>query len=237
MTHQAHITQPVHITPGDNACPGDCNREFWRAEQAGPGHDVPFTPGQPVWCPACRDRITADLDGLHPLAVALTPGALNTPRNVDTNESKALKRTNHPSLSPAWDTLDALIRWAVHLEDTTRARLGHTPNTTTRRLLWPALRYLSGNATAVLSDPDTAETTGRQIMGHHRSLTRVTGTDRPSARIPGECPHCARRGVLRRRDGDDLIRCGSCGATWDWDYYHHLTRVLIDGRTGGRRAG
>ena len=268
--HHQPPDQPVD-EHAEQPCPGPCNQDFRHAEHdtTDGNHDVPFIPGQPIWCPACRDDLTTKLGELPDLAAHMPPGRLNTPRNVDTHESKALKKSTQPTPSPAWDALDDLIRWAVHLEDDTRARVGHTPAgqpaTTYRgrlrsyapdwegwhpplvtpgliptgvtvqqpRTLTGAVRYLTGNITAVLSHHDTGETSGRAIRHHHRALTRYTGTDRPTAHIPGQCPACERRGTLRRQDGDDLIKCRVCGATWDWDYYQHLTKILVNQKRAG----
>lgn len=218
--------EQIQATEPPDACPGPCNRDYRHTDHN--RDDVPYTPGQPIWCPSCRDTITTKLGNLIDLAAHLPPGRLNTPRNVDTKESKNLKASTHPSASPAWDALDALIRWAIHLEDDTRARLRHSPNTDPYRTLTQAIRYLTGNITAVLADDTTGEQSGHAVLHHHRTLTRITGTDRPVARIPGECPACKKRATLRRQDGHELITCRACGATWDWDYYQHLTKVLVD---------
>lgn len=214
------------MTDAEFPCPGDCNRIFRQHEQAGGDHDTEFTPGQPIWCPSCRDRIEGDLGDLHGLALALTPGKLNTPRETSTGDSKRTKAASYPSLSPGWDAADDLIRWAVDLEDTTRARLRHT-EITGRRLLNDALRYLQAWTTAILSDEDTGQIVGEQIQRHRRTLVRITGTDRPMHRIKGECPVCHTRGRLARADGSEVVKCG-CGACWPLSHVEHFARVIAD---------
>jgi len=46
-------------------------------------------------------------------------------------------------------------------------------------------------------------------------------------RLPGACMVCDRR-ALQRSDGDDLVKCKACGATWYEDYYLFLVRALAD---------
>ena len=215
------------MTDAEYPCPGDCNRDFRNAENTGQEHDTPFVPGQPIWCPLCRDLIEQDLADLAGLARQLAPGKLNTPRETSTGDSKRTKAASYPSLSPGWDTADAVIRWAVNLEDTTRARLGHTEPPQGRRLLADALRYLQAWSTAILSEEDTGQLVGEQIRSHKRALVRVTGTDRPVHRIKGECPACGARGRISRKDGDDLVRC-ACGAHWAWDHFQYFAKVIAD---------
>jgi ribosomal protein L37AE/L43A len=132
-----------------------------------------------------------------------------------------------PTNSPGWDTADELIRWAIHLEDELRARLGHDDRTRAkRRDLGSAVRYLATYSTALLSGLD-AEKVGRQIMGRKRDLEQRTGRDRLIHRLPGTCLVCDRKG-LQRRDGGDLVRCRSCGATWAWEQYELLARAYAD---------
>lgn len=215
------------MTEPEYACPGDCNRVFRQHEQAGDDHDTEFVPGQPVWCADCRTRIEHDLDDLHSLALALTPGKLNTPRETSTGDSKRTKAASYPSLSPGWDAADELIRWAVRLEDETRRRLRHSEQPQTMRNLGDSLKYLQAWTTAILSDEDTGQTVGEQIQRHRRALVRLTGTDRPVHRIKGECPVCHTRGRISRADGSEIVRCG-CGAHWPLSHVEHFAKVIAD---------
>ena len=280
---------------GDIPCPGDCNRDWWAAEQAATAerdrwsalppedrigdqaldqaldhaivdHDTPFHPGQPVWCATiprtndrgeilpgkpvhrgCTDDIRHALTEIRDLAGELIPGALNTPRDVDTDESKATKAAaSQPSPSAAWDTADALIRWAVALEDTLRERLGDPPGARIRplvvttadgehhpigerelpRRLGHAIGYLTGNLTALLSGPD-AERVGKQILHQHRLLRRQVGWTKLVHRLPGSCLVCDRKG-LQREDGEEIVTCRACGAAWSWDTYELLAKAYAD---------
>lgn len=111
----------------DTPCPGSCNREFRKAEETNPRHDVVMHPGRPVWCRSCADRITGDLAAIRDLAANLAPGALNTPRDIradDRGMGSSSGMVHPPTNSPAWDEADELIRWALTLEDELRGRLG-----------------------------------------------------------------------------------------------------------------
>lgn len=212
-------------------CPGECNHQFRKAEEEaalfGGQHDVEFVPGQPIWCPSCRDQIEADLADLHGLALGLAPGKLNTPRETSTGDSKRTKAATYPSLSPGWDAADAVIRWAVQLEDDTRRRLGHSEQPQTMRKLGDSVKYLQAWTTAILSDEDTGQLVGEQIQRHRRTLVRLTGTDRPVHRIKGECPVCGARGRISRADGSEVVKCG-CGAQWPLSHVEHFAKVIAD---------
>jgi uncharacterized C2H2 Zn-finger protein len=36
------------------------------------------------------------------------------------------------------------------------------------------------------------------------------------------------RKSLQREDGDELVKCKACGATWYWDYYQLLAKAYAD---------
>lgn len=231
----------------DDPCPGPCNREFRAAElEHGDGkHDVPMHPGRPVWCVdvthvennqvvvdhhGCTQNILRDLRAIPDLATNLAPGTLNTPRDIraDDRGMGSSGMVHPPTNSPAWDTADELIRWALSLEGHLRARLGHGP---TSRQKWhtlnDAIRYLLAHPTALLADPNTAEAIGKGIRGRKRSLEQNTGHDRLIHRLPGTCMVCDRKG-LQRADGGELVKCRHCGAVWAWDSYERLSKAYAD---------
>lgn len=260
-------------------CPGRCNHAFREAELGGADHDVPFMPGQPLWCEACRTSIENDLGDLWGLALDLAPGKLNAPRAVNTGDSKRTKASSYPSGSPGWDAADDLIRWAIDLEDKTRERLGHSDArrfeeqgrrpiygydwhaplmeptwliptgrlVEAPRRLHDALRYLQAWTTAILSDfngidagqTPRGERVGIQIRRHRSALVRLTGADRLSHRIKGECPRCHTRGRLAREDGTEVVKChaADCGAMWSWDYFQLLAGAIVDAERVPRKAG
>jgi hypothetical protein len=217
-------------------------------------HDVAFHPGKPVWCRdvthvdgnhvivdhhGCQERILADLVALPDLAANLTPGPLNTPRDIraDDRGMGSSGIVHPPTNSPAWDAADDLIRWAVHLEDQLRARLNHDDRgSMTWRALDDAIRYLSAYSTALLSGPD-ARQVGKQIMHRKRELEQNTGHDRLVHRLTGGCPRCNRRGRMTRKDGDDLVQCGACHATWDIDHWELLSKAIAQSEPKGQQAG
>lgn len=222
-------------------------------------HDTPYRPGRPVWCRdedafnhlgqalpklahhGCHETILDRLAAVPDLATALTPGQLNTPRNADidkaSSKSGGARALSHaPSPSPGWDTADELIRWLVSLEDWLRATLAEPENDNTHRTLSGAVAYLTAHGTALLASAD-AERVGHDVLAQHRRLERLVGLDRLVHRIAEPCPLCNRKG-LRRRDGDELVKCRACKAVWAWDQLEFLARTYAEGvKATGKGAG
>jgi len=225
-----------------DACPGDCNRAWVAAERAAwdeshnrrpraelLNHGVPMVEAAPVWCRDCQQHITATIAGFPDLCATLTPGLLNTGRDVNTGPHTAA--IVPPTNSPAWDQADEIIRWAVNTEDALRARigdLGRGPRPW--RDLSSAVSYLTLHATPLLSCPD-AVSIGFDVLRMSRRLTQVTGQDRLVHRLPGECLVCDRRGTLQREDGDDMVKCRGCGACWDFERFKFLAKAYAEART------
>jgi len=218
--------------PDADPCPGlDCNRAWIAAERAGfdnpalAAHGVPMVEAAPVWCRECQQHITTTIAGFPDLCATLTPGDLNTGRDVNTGPHTTA--IVPPTNSPAWDQADEIIRWAVNTEDQLRARigdLGRGPRPW--RTLSSAVWYLTAHATPLLSSPD-AVSIGFDVLRMHRRLVQVTGTDRLIHRLPGECLVCDRKS-LQREDGKELVKCKACGATWYWDQYSFLAKAHAD---------
>ena len=228
----------VHPSSDVDACPGDCNRAWISAEKLSfveakkrrpdPGlinHGVPMVPAEPVWCRECQTDITETIAGFPRLCIGLTPGDLNTGRDVQVGPRVAA--VVPPTNSPAWDQADEIIRWAVNTEDMLRARIGD-PGRGPRpwRTLSSAVWYLTSHSTPLLCGPDSVSI-GFDVLRMSRRLTKVTGSDKPIHKVPGECMVCDRRS-LQRSDGDDLVKCKACGACWDFEYYQFLVKALAD---------
>lgn len=223
---------------GPEACPGDCNRVWVAAERIAHDeaqkprprldlvrHDTPMIEAAPTWCRPCQEHITSKIADFPGLCTDLTPGSLNTPRDTQTGSHSAV---NPPSPSPAWDQADEIIRWAVNTEDQLRAHIGDYGRGGQRpwRDLGSAVSYLTLHTTPLLSCPD-AVSIGFDALRMHRRLTQVTGSDLLTHRLPGACMVCDRRS-LQRKDGDDLVECRACGATWDIEYYGFLARASAE---------
>lgn len=253
----AQIAHTAAVADDSDPCPGSCNDIWVAAErvafneqarargeprpprpehQIKPGccpppqpepatHGVPMIPAEPVWCRPCQEHITATIAGFPAQCGPLTPGPLNTPR--DTPGGRPSAGVSPPSPSPAWDQADEIIRWAVNAEDQLRAHIGdHQFGQRPWRTLSSAVTYLTGHATALLSCPD-AVAIGFDALRLAARLTQVTGSDRLIHRLPGTCMLCERRS-LQRKDGDDLVKCRACGASWDWGHYQFLAKTYAD---------
>lgn len=224
-------------------CPGDCNRAWVAAEHIAHdeakskhprlelvNHDVPMVEAAPVWCRECQDTIYDAIHDFPKLCSGLTPGTIKT--RGDASPDRHFTSTVPPSPSPAWDQADEIIRWAVNTEDQLRAHIGdYTRGQRPWRDLGSAVAYLTLHSTALLCSPD-AVAIGFQALRLHRRLTQVTGSDKLVHRLPGTCMLCKRRS-LQRADGDDLVKCRACGATWDVEYYNFLARASADAVRAG----
>jgi len=189
-----------------------------------------MVPAAPVWCRECQEHITATIGTFPDLCAGLTPGDLNTGRDVNTGPHTTA--IVPPTNSPAWDQADEIIRWAVNTEDQLRARigdLGRGPRPW--RTLSSAVSYLTLHATPLLSCPD-AVSIGFEALRMSRRLTKVTGSDKLVHRLPGECLVCDRRS-LQREDGKELVKCKACGATWYWDQFEFLAHAHAEARRAG----
>jgi hypothetical protein len=233
----------VHPSEPVDPCPGDCNRAWIAAEKTAwleaknrrpdprfINHGTPMVAAAPVWCRECQGQIVDAINGFPSQCKDLTPGFLNIGKDAATGPHSTA--VIPPSPSPAWDQADEIIRWAVNTEDTLRAHIGDMGRgPRSWRTLGSAVSYLTLHSTALLCSPD-AVSIGFDALRMSRRLEQVTGTDRVIHRLPGACMVCNRRS-LQRKDGDDLVKCKACGATWYWDYFQFLVKSIADKERAG----
>lgn len=210
------------MTADPDICPGKCNRAWEAAERrehdTGQTHNLHPIPGQPIWCADCRDAITNALGDIPRLADTIpASGRLLTPPA----ELGRLSRADiHASPSPAFDFHDELDSWIRRHVTETANKLGHSPD-------GHGIGYLVGRVTFILSrDPEGIDF-GMETLTWARRLTHASGGAPLVHRIPGQCPRCTVRGRLRRSDGDDIVKCRSCGACWDVDHWRLLVRSVL----------
>lgn len=181
-----------------------------------PGQHSEPVEGDPIWCPGDTTAIQAAIASLPAHCAALTPGPLNTGRDVDLGIHTLGVDT--PSPSPSWDVIDTVIRWAIHTEDTLRAHQGHADRTKEPyRSLSASVTYLTAQSLALLASPQ-AETAGAHVLRLTNRLEKVTGTDRPLTHLPDPCPYCCTRGLVHA-DGSETVLCNYCGCTSSWEHY------------------
>lgn len=192
----------------------------------------PTHPGEPVWCEQHRWQIRDNLNDIVELYAALhLESTHGTPKPAP---DKVTGTRTEASPSPRIDDADELARWACDWEDTIRHQLHHpaAPHTTTAKpkALTEATHYLTTHLTAILrlddgTDEPTALMFGQDVNTTHRTLLRKTSRDTLIHRLKAPCPNCDMR-TLRRRDGEDHIRCTHCHTLWTEIEYQRLVLVL-----------
>ena len=248
---------PLSETPRTAPCPGTCNAAYRRAtraatqevelaQQAGRApnvevveHGIEPRPGDPVWCPDCRESIRVAIGQLPELAgyvIDREDGRLSIPAGVDTGPQHT-KGSHSPSGSPAWDTADEAITWANDTAHSLALHLGHTWRPRLRvddtpyaaapvGVLTHATRYLTTWCTSLLQLPH-ADQWGHQALSLATRLRRASGRDELVHRLLLPCPRCERKG-LERKDGSSTVACRRCGSSWPESDYERLTVILAD---------
>lgn len=203
-------------------CPGSCNRAWEAAEkrqhETGEEHNLHPVAGQPLWCADCRDTIENMLRDLYRNAAKVPrSGRLYTPK---AETGIKLGPDIHASLSPAHDFHDELTRWVTIYARATANQLGQSPKR-------PGLGYLITNLSFILSRDPAGIAFGMAVFNWHRRIINAAGGPRLIHKIPGNCPQCDKAGGIRRRDGEDLVKCRWCSACWDIDHWRHLVRAVL----------
>lgn len=220
-----------HRQPNDDANPPYCGRPHCDSHNTWPIN------GDPVWCSHhvidLRNQLGDLVDLYAALHVEATEGTAK-PLSGRVSGSKA-----EPSPAPRIDDADELVRWLCDWEDTIRQALGHPAarhETTGRQpALTEATRYLTRHLTAALAltgtppdDEHLGQLLGEELITEHRKLLKKTRRDDLIHHLKAPCPNCDMRS-LRRRDGEDHIRCTHCQTLWTETEYQRLVLVLTSG--------
>lgn len=204
-------------------------------------------PAEPVWCRECAGRIRIATTELVQLWADVEPrddGQLAAGGHTE----RLGTRVAPPSPSPAWDYWQDVATWAITwaeavsdwLANRDRAYLiefgepedGHLgwkvyldgPTATPASVppaLTSAVGYLTGHMSAVLSAPFAREY-GDEVTGLVRRCRLAFGIDELVHHLPLPCLQCDKK-LLRRKDGQDRIRCIGCGASWTQESYERLS--------------
>lgn len=108
-----------------------------------------------------------------------------------------------------------LLGWKVYLDAPTQ-----TPAQIPQSL-GSSVRYLVGHMSAVLSAPFAREY-GEEVTGLVARCRLAFGVDDLVHHLPLPCLQCDKK-ALRRRDGQDRIKCVACGASWTQEDYDRLS--------------
>lgn len=196
---------------------------------------------QPVWCPPCGDAVMLAIAGLPEQVTQLL--AVGGGREASTG--RAARPTHGAAVSsspsPAWETVDEVMRWVWRLEERLRAHLELAPPLD-RHGSWrltTGVGWLRSHSSALLSwdtrvpvpgsdeldGQAEAEAVGREAFKLSRRLERASGRDRLVHRLVAPCPSCDTF-ALTRADGEDRVRCAVCHHEWPEEHYQLLVRIL-----------
>ncbi len=221
------------LTEAAAPCPGD--------------HDADWHPaGAPVWCLDHSRMIEARLQRIPRLAAevairrdgALVKGA-ESPLEIVT------KALDPASPSPAWDAVDAVLRWARWWRDTLAQQIGRwdhdhgavTPAWLPAHDLADDVDYLGRYLTPLLVGPD-AVAAGQAVLSMASNLERGAGQESAKHALSAPCPKCDRLS-LWRLDGSERVECAApgCSLVMDWSEYELAAARLADQARGLRRGG
>lgn len=220
------ITCPgFHRHPPEDAPPPFCGRPYCTV------HDSWPIAGDPIWCTHHVIDLRNQLGELPELYAALHTEATEgtaKPLSGRVSGSKA-----EPSPAPRIDDADELVRWLCDWEDTIRQALGDPAaahvSTARQPALTEATRYLHTHLTRALAltgtDEHLGQLLGEELTTEHRKLLRKTNRDTLIHHLKPPCPNCDMR-TLRRRDGEDHIRCTHCQTLWTETEYQRLVLIL-----------
>lgn len=212
-----------------------------------PGPHLQDAPdGVPVWCLDCARKIEAELERIPTLTAqvaVLRDGSLV--KAAGSALEVVSKAIDPASPSPAWDAVDAVLRWARWWRDTLAQQIGrwdHDHGAVTPALL-PAhdlaadVDYLGRHLTPLLVGPD-AVAAGQAVLSMASNLERGAGQESAKHALSAPCPKCDRLS-LWRLDGSERVECAApgCGLVTDWSAYQLAAARLAEQARGVRRGG
>lgn len=234
----------------ETACPGACNKPFWRVHRAAldeltlanatKDEPVPYEPDQaivesatsvlhskaPHWCRDCQEEIRAAVVELPDLAWScrVMPDGRLAPPPPSEIHAKAVAP---PSPSPAWDAWEAVARWLLDRVMEIADDIGVKPPLHRKVAggveLYPDsfARWLSGHWPAVMS-ADDAPRVGTEALDLHARTEKAAGRDPLVHHLPLACMQCDRK-ALQRKDGKEIVECRACHKKWNWEDYERLS--------------
>lgn len=217
-------------THGRHNPPCTCTHECPDHPNHCPGcQPTPADTGQ--WCRHCTTRILQNLTDIPDLtrqAAAREDGLLPAGRR-NTQTTRRPKQTSRTT-SPAWETADEIINWAIAWTDITADHLHqqgptrYTITATPGRNLTACITYLRTNITTLATHHP--QDFYNETTQTHSRLIYATGSDHLTHRIPERCPSCDHK-TLIREDGSDRVTCRNrdCGRIWREEEFEFLAHV------------
>jgi ribosomal protein L37AE/L43A len=264
-------TPPVNATPMLDAylkmvkaaCPGGCNRPFWRVHKAALSeltmahatHAEPYpyqpdvdvvdravtllVPASPRWCRACQDDIKTAVQQLPSLAWTCRqmPDGKLAPAPPSEVRVQAIAP---PSPSPAYNAWEEIAHWladwAGEVADLVGARRPYVRDRIGALQLLAGVytRFLVGHWSAVMSCEDAVRF-GNEAFDLVKKAEVAAGIDQVEHHLPVPCPACDRK-ALSRRDGSETVLCKACKTKWAWEDYERLGVIYRDSLRGSLQA-
>lgn len=183
--------------------------------------------GDPAWteagmCDSCAATGRHALEEIPALLVALTAAL-----PAGSNPYERVAGSTDPAAPMSLDVYclredirAGIIAWELEARDVLQLSAAK-----------PAARRLSAAMTTLaaqydrLAGTDTGAALVRWLLRQRSAAYRMLRWTTLVHRLPAPCPNCDLLDLVRH-DGDDRVRCRSCGASWDEAAYERLVLVL-----------